>query len=145
MELKKQRRNTTQRRIILEELRKLETHPTAAELYELVRRRVPRISLGTIYRNLELLERMGAVRKLGYHGVQARYDGTEQNHLHIQCLHCGRIDDLPDLKMKPPVEINSEIGGYRILGLTTAFVGICPKCKKDRGGRSARGDPAKHC
>ena len=48
-------RNTTQRQVIFEELRRQQTHPTAAELHEIVRRRLPRISLGTVYRNLELL------------------------------------------------------------------------------------------
>ncbi len=61
-------RNTRQRRLILEELRKLKTHPTAASLYAIVRRRMPKISLGTVYRNLELLNQMGMIRKLDFSG-----------------------------------------------------------------------------
>ena len=55
-------RQTRQREVILEELRKLTSHPTAADLYEIVRRRLPRVSLGTVYRNLELMSEMGGDR-----------------------------------------------------------------------------------
>ncbi|MGC8659306.1 MAG: Fur family transcriptional regulator, partial [Desulfomonilaceae bacterium] len=55
-------RQTSQRRIILEELAKLKTHPTANEVYEVVRKRLPKISLGTVYRNLELLSESGSIR-----------------------------------------------------------------------------------
>jgi len=57
-------RMTRQRRIILEELRKVDSHPTADEVYEMVRRQLPRISLGTVYRNLEILSREGLIQKV---------------------------------------------------------------------------------
>ena len=69
-------RNTRQRQVILEELQKLTSHPTAAVLYDIVRRRLPKISLGTVYRNLELLARMGMVQKLELAGGEARFDGN---------------------------------------------------------------------
>ena len=56
------RRITKQRQVILEELRKLNTHPSADEIYKVVRRRLPRISLGTVYRNLEVLVQMGEIQ-----------------------------------------------------------------------------------
>ena len=59
-----QRRKTRQRRVILEELQSVKSHPTAIELFELVRRRLPRVSLGTVYRNLDLLARAGFIEKL---------------------------------------------------------------------------------
>jgi Fur family ferric uptake transcriptional regulator len=55
---------TRQRRVILEELRKVNTHPSADEIYEIVRKRLPRISLGTVYRNLEILSESGDIQKL---------------------------------------------------------------------------------
>ena len=70
-------RNTRQREVILEELRKLRSHPTAPVLYEIVRRRLPRISLGTVYRNLELLAKSGVVRKLELSDSEARFDGNK--------------------------------------------------------------------
>ena len=138
MNEKKNRRNTKQRRIVLEELRKLKTHPTAAELYEITRRRLPRISLGTVYRNLELLEEMGEVRKLDYHSSQARYDAAESDHMHVQCMHCGRVDDIHGVKLKTPLDTMSEINGYQILGLRAAFLGVCPDCKREREHQKPR-------
>ena len=57
-------RMTRQRGIILEELRKINTHPSADEIYERVRKHLPRISLGTVYRNLEILSELGEIQKL---------------------------------------------------------------------------------
>jgi len=67
---------TKQRRVIVEELKKLKTHPTATLIYELVRKRLPRISLGTVYRNLDLLAEAGIIQKLETAGTQKRFDGT---------------------------------------------------------------------
>ena len=83
-------RMTTQRQVILEELRKLKSHPTAGELCQIVRQRLPRISLGTVYRNLEILSRSGVVLKLDVAGLEMRFDGTVDNHYHVRCLDCGR-------------------------------------------------------
>ena len=73
-------RNTPQRKVILEELQKAASHPTAAELYEIVRRRLPRISLGTVYRNLELLSESGLIRKLSMGSAEARFDGDLEDY-----------------------------------------------------------------
>ncbi|MFH1418607.1 MAG: transcriptional repressor [Planctomycetota bacterium] len=128
------RRKTRQRQVVLEELKKLTSHPTAAELYEIARQRLPRISLGTIYRNLELLVRMGLVRKLGTGGPEARFDADVDRHYHVCCVRCGRVEDaegLPDDAV--PHEIK-RLGDYVILGYNLEFEGICPACRTDRTG-----------
>ena len=68
-------RMTRQRRVILEELRKVKTHPSADEIYEIVRKRLPRISLGTVYRNLEILSESGDIQKLEPGCSLKRFDG----------------------------------------------------------------------
>ena len=88
-------RKTKQREVILEELMKLRAHPSADELYERVKKRLPRISLGTVYRNLEMLSREGIIHRLETAGSQKRFDGETGDHQHIRCVRCGRIDDLP--------------------------------------------------
>ena len=65
---------TRQRKVILEELLKQNAHPSADEIYQMVRRRMPRISLGTVYRNLEVLASMGKIQKLELSGALKRYD-----------------------------------------------------------------------
>ncbi|MBW2321808.1 MAG: transcriptional repressor [Deltaproteobacteria bacterium] len=86
---------TKQRQVILEELRQLKTHPSADEIYKVVRRRLPRISLGTVYRNLEVLAKMGEIQKLELSGSIKRYDWNTNKHYHIRCVRCDRVDDAP--------------------------------------------------
>ena len=86
---------TPQRQVILEELRKVNTHPSADEIYEMARKRLPRISLGTVYRNLEILSARGEIQKLEFGCSLKRFDGVAQDHYHIRCLDCDRVIDVP--------------------------------------------------
>ncbi len=132
METQKLQRNTRQRRVIVEELRKLRSHPTAADLYEIVRQRLPKISLGTVYRNLDLLAKQGLIRKLEIGGSEKRYDGTAEQHYHVRCVICQRIDDLHELPSDFAEDDFANLNGYEIIGHHLEFVGICPECKKDK-------------
>ena len=123
-------RNTKQRQAILEELQKLASHPTASELYEVVRRRLPRISLGTVYRNLELLAQMGKVRKLIMNATEARYDGNLTRHFHLSCDRCGRIEDLYNIPISVPGDISDSVEGWEIVSHRLEFVGLCPICRQ---------------
>jgi len=125
---RKLRRNTPQRKVLLEELRKVSSHPTAAELYELVRRRMPKISLGTVYRNLELLTESGTIQKLATGRAEARFDGDPGRHYHVRCVRCGRVDDVHDLPEDLLDSEPKELAGYEILGHRLEFLGICPEC-----------------
>ena len=133
------RRNTRQRQVVLEELRKLDTHPTASDIYEITRRRLPKISLGTIYRNLELLVQMGFVRRLETTGSEARFDGDVAAHYHIRCGRCGRVADAHGLAEDPVKADVSELAGYEIIGFHLEFEGICPECRasSSAGARTA--------
>ena len=124
-------RMTRQRRIILEELRKLRTHPTAEELHVAVQVRMPRVSLGTVYRNLEFLSETGAVLKLEGVGGRRRYDGNVRiAHYHARCLGCGRIEDVPSEAVLR-LEYRSEaIGEFAVTGHDLQFVGWCAACRE---------------
>lgn len=129
-------RNTRQRQVIVEELEKLSSHPTATELFQIVRERLPHISLGTVYRNLEILSESGKINMLQLAGSEKRFDGRTDFHYHMRCLRCGRVEDLPiepiqaiddALKNTPELEILS----YRI-----EFVGVCAHCKRRDQGKT---------
>jgi Fur family ferric uptake transcriptional regulator len=123
-------RMTRQRMVILEELRKVNTHPSADEIYELVRKRLPRISLGTIYRNLEILSETGEIRRLETGSHLKRFDGRADDHYHIRCLRCDR---LVDLFVHLGVDLDDRIKrstDFAVLGHKLEFVGICPKCQR---------------
>lgn len=124
----KPRRNTRQRQVIMEELRKLDNHPTAAEIYEVARKRLPKISLGTVYRNLELLWRMGKINKIKIAGSQARYESTPGRHRHVRCVDCGRVDDVHGLSFDIVSEEVEKLTSFKILGHRLEFIGVCPEC-----------------
>ena len=124
-------RVTEQRRIILEELKKVKSHHTANEIYDMVRKRLPKISLGTVYRNLEILSEAGMIQKLELAGTQKRFDGTVENHCHVRCLGCGRVEDIsvdPIPAIDAALKSQSE---YKILWHRLEFMGLCPLCQSE--------------
>lgn len=122
-------RLTTQRQIILEELGKVTSHPTANEVYDMVRKRLPRIGLGTVYRNLELMADSGIILKLEVGGTQKRFDATVEPHYHIRCNSCGKVDDV-DLEVQDEINKAAEKNSsYKILGHHIEFTGICMECR----------------
>ena len=127
--MKTKLRMTRQRRIILEELQKTRIHPTADKVYEMVRKKLPRISLGTIYRNLEILHDQGMIQKLEVAGKQKRFDGNPEFHYHVRCVNCSSIGDIynfPGIQVHDNENMDSD---YTILGHKLEFFGICPRCK----------------
>ncbi len=122
-------RMTNQREIILRELKKSQAHPTADELYEQVKKFMPRISLATVYRNLEILSDVGMIRKLEISGRQRRFDGETEEHNHIYCVECHRIDNLTidDMQIELP---KGKTNGYTIVGQRLEVTGLCPRCQK---------------
>jgi Fur family ferric uptake transcriptional regulator len=121
-------RMTRQRMVILEELCRVNTHPSADELYEMVRKRLPRISLGTVYRNLEILSESGDIQKLEPGCSLKRFDGNPAEHCHLRCVSCNRIVDAP---MAPDLEIDLEqlnSTDFKIIGHKLEYLGLCPQC-----------------
>jgi Fur family ferric uptake transcriptional regulator len=129
-------RMTESRRAILSALECTRSHPTADEVYEMVRERIPRISLGTVYRNLDLLAREGMVTVLSEAGEQRRYDVAGVRHHHVRCEVCGRLDDVilddPDAVER----VLKDAGGYEIHGYSLCFVGTCSRCCAERSTRA---------
>ncbi len=123
-------RMTHQREIILDELTKSKTHPTADELYERIKKRLPRISLATVYRNLEILSEAGLITKLEISGRQKRFDWDPGSHDHIFCTQCQRVDNICTPTGNAPVISSMQKKGYRITGRRIEFFGICPNCQK---------------
>ncbi len=127
-------RMTRQRRIILEELKRDHSHPTADQLYLAVRDKLPRISLATVYRNLDLLAREGLIQRLEFGGSQMRFDGNPSEHHHLRCLSCGEVRDgsgpIPSLE-----RASRSRAGYEITGYHLEFTGYCARCKQDRNDR----------
>ncbi len=125
-----QLRMTTQREIILRELKKSKRHLAADELYDIVKKVMPRISLATVYRNLEILSEAGMIGKLEISGRQKRFDFDVSDHDHIYCVVCHRVDNLNiDRKGVDSEQLGAE-AGYTITGYRVEIMGICPDCQK---------------
>lgn len=122
---------TRQRRVILRELQKVTTHPTADQVYAMVRKEIPHVSLATVYRNLDLLAQAGLILKLETAGAQMRFDGNPANHYHIRCIQCHRVDDLPAGAVMVKEEEVGAKTGYRITGHHLEYKGLCPACQAE--------------
>jgi len=136
-------RMTRQRRVILEELRKVDTHPTADKVYAIVRRRLPRVSLATVYRNLESMSEEGLVQRIETGSGPRRYDGNVEHHHHVRCEKCGAVADIPPGAVRTSVRVNGdrvcEECGFVVSGHRIDLVGLCARCRRDAAGRK-RGD-----
>mgnify|MGYP001560062751 CR=1 FL=1 len=121
-------RVTRQRQIILEELRKMEVHPTATEVYEVVRARLPNISLGTVYRNLNILEALGFLQKIQC-GNTSRYDGNLQRHYHLKCVECEKVYNVDSSIFQALDTHLLELEGFELLDYKLEFYGRCPSCQ----------------
>ncbi|OPZ60661.1 MAG: Peroxide-responsive repressor PerR [Deltaproteobacteria bacterium ADurb.Bin510] len=127
-------RMTRQRRIILEELCKLKTHPTAYELHGLVCERLAGVSLATVYRNLEILSDQGVIQRLDTGPGQRRFDGNPAAHSHVRCQNCGRVADAHEIP--EGLSLRGQIlddCGFLVLGCTVEYTGLCPACQQITG------------
>jgi Fur family ferric uptake transcriptional regulator len=127
---------TRQRVVILDALRSVRTHPTADEIYAMVRKKMPRISLGTVYRNLDLLADSGEILLLERAGAQKHFDGNPSPHQHVLCRKCGRIGDvLTPVAM--PAWTGAVAPGFIIEEMRIEFVGLCADCRAESASRAA--------
>lgn len=116
-----------QREAVLKTVRSVTSHPTAAEVYEAVRRELPNISLGTVYRNLSVLCEAGDLLCLHMGDGVERYDGNCNTHLHLHCRVCGGITDveMPDGSVRQAAE-EQEFSPEIIL---LSASGVCNSCR----------------
>ena len=124
------RRNTVQRSLVLDAVRKLHCHATADEVYEEIIKEYPSISKATVYRNLNLLSEMGEIHRLEIPGSADHFDHITTNHCHVKCRECGRVFDV-DMDYVSDLEKGiRDNHGFDFTGYDIIFHGICPECKK---------------
>ena len=127
-----QRRNTRQRKLVLDAVRQSYNHPTADEIYNAVREQDDKISRGTVYRNLNLLADAGEILSIKTPGG-SRFDRTIEPHAHIICTSCSRVIDVP-LPFDAQLDARaSEQIGWSVSSHYTIFEGLCPDCQQPLG------------
>jgi Fur family peroxide stress response transcriptional regulator len=123
------RRETKQREAILRILRNTRSHPTADHIYDEVRKDIPNISKGTVYRNLQVLKEMGLVAELNLNGTVSRFEAKQENHYHFRCEKCGRVFDV-DLQVNQELDRQvSSRTGFKISYHQLEFRGLCRECQ----------------
>ena len=132
------RRNTIQRETILRILSGTKSHPTADQIYDEVRKKIPNISKGTVYRNLKVLQELGQIRELNLNGTISRFEVMQSNHYHFRCENCGKVLDL-DLPIQAELDHQVAEGtGLKISYHQLEFRGLCHDCQSSISKKSAR-------
>ncbi len=117
-----------QRECILEYLRNTKCHPTAETVYHNIQAKYPKISLGTVYRNLTLLTDLGEINKITAFGGPDRFDGSTAPHYHFICRDCGAVLDLEMDALTHIDLLAAHNFEGRVDGHITHFYGRCPDC-----------------
>ncbi len=117
-----------QREAIKEYLAQTKEHPTADTIYMKIRAKHPNISLGTVYRNLNLLAEQGEIMKINCQDGSDRFDGNAKPHYHFLCNDCGKVLDIEMESIDHINKVAGESFDGRIDGHVTFFYGICPDC-----------------
>ena len=121
---------THQRTEIFREVAQTVDHPSAQIVFELVRKRIPAVSLDTVYRNLSLLNDLGLITTLGPPRESARFDANVISHHHFVCTQCGTARDFHNRgfdELRPPIEVES-MGSVETTHVELR--GLCLRCKK---------------
>ena len=128
MNEKPRTRETKQRREVYETIKGTHSHPTADWIFETVRKSVPKISLGTVYRNLSVLKEEGLVREIHGPDRRAHYDADLSPHAHFICESCGNISDVHS-RLELDWRKIKELVGCEVTGQRVEFIGVCAGCR----------------
>ena len=118
-----------QRQLILETVQKSKQHMTAAQVYQLARKNCPHLSLGTVYRNLNLLVDIGQLRRIGVPGEADRYDWQLETHPHLFCRRCKKVLNLA-MQSDALEALVQSCPGIQAEDYNFIVTGLCPDCKQ---------------
>ena len=121
---------TPQRIAVYKYLKSTIEHPSAEVIYKALQTDYPTMSLATVYKALKTLIEVNLVQEINVGEGNFRYDGNMSSHPHIQCLNCGKVDDISGISFS---KLNDEIKpytNYEIIENRVYFYGVCPECKK---------------
>lgn len=121
-------RRTRQLQGVYSIVRSAHDHPSAEEVYQRLRRQQPRVSRGTVYRNLQKLTAQERVRIVHVADRAARYDAAAEDHDHFACEQCGAVIDLTRPRAARPHCFQLGRGGYTVRTYALTFYGTCPDC-----------------
>lgn len=127
------KRNTSQRKIVMQALSEMSGHPTASQVYHHVHHDNPSISKATVFRILNQESEDGVIMRVQVHDNEMHYEIKNPPHYHMQCRCCGKIMDAPLSYQKDVEEQVSYMNGFQVEGHTMIFHGVCADCLKKQG------------
>ena len=126
---------TPQRMCIVEELMK-NGHLTIEELFEKISNKFPSLSLATVYKNINAMMDKDFIKEVKIPNQKSKYELTKEEHAHIVCEKCGKVEDIHINKESIIKEIE-EKSSYKIEHTALMFSGLCPDCAKGSGSKAA--------
>ena len=129
---------TPQRLAVYEWLSRSHEHPTAEMLYHRLQPKYPSMSLSTVYKTMDIFEKLQLVKVINTGEDSYRYDAETSEHAHVQCLKCGKVEDV----WVDPIEIREQAGrdsGYEVQKQALYFYGICPCCRSKKEAAATAG------
>jgi len=126
---------TRQRRVVLAAVQSGDHHPTAAEVFDAARRKMPGISFATVYNSLRFLRDEGLIHEINFGNGASRYDRETKRHDHAMCSQCGKLVDfdLPGtIALSRPA---ARASNFKVESIHLTLVGLCPGCRKGRDSK----------
>ena len=123
---------TSQRRAVLGALKEARGHPSAEDVYLIVKKKNPRVALGTVYQALSVLEEIGVIGSKHWSESPTRYDLNLEPHLDIRCAACGVVSEVPGVELGRLEENIRHNTSYEVTRTTIVVEGLCPTCKEAR-------------
>jgi Fe2+ or Zn2+ uptake regulation protein len=126
-------RVTPQRLAIARSIRELDRHATVEQVFGEASKRIPGVSMPTVYATLELLEELDLVRRLATEGGSVVYDPRVEDHHHAVCRACGAIADVDAAVDRADVVASARAAGFSVDGAQVIVRGLCAGCRAARG------------
>jgi Fe2+ or Zn2+ uptake regulation protein len=120
---------TSQRRAVLEALKDFKGHPSAEEVYLVVKKKNPRVALGTVYQALSVLEEIGLIEAKRWSESPVRYDLNTDPHHDIRCVRCGEVTEIPGVEFEDFTTRIRENTPYKVTNASLVIEGVCPDCQ----------------
>lgn len=119
---------TSQRKAVLDALKEFKGHPSAEEVYLVVKKRNPKVALGTVYQALSVLEEIGLVEAKHWSESPVRYDLNTEPHHDIRCTECGEVAEITGVQFEDFAARIQENTPYAVTRTTLVIEGVCPEC-----------------
>lgn len=119
---------TRQRMAVVDIIAGEKSHPSAFSIFAKARKKVPRISLSTVYYTLDAMKSAGLIKELEFDDRDSRYEGDVSDHLNLVCKACGRIMDFKAASPVPTENVE-KLTGFRVDSMRLEYYGFCRKCR----------------